>query len=299
MSKIYEKKMKKQIYALTTLLVMTFSNLTAQAFKENFLGDDFMQYKGAFFKLKDNAISGFNHVFYGDLKYCQKLYDHNVIYPDTKYKFVTVVDSLVNRIFLVEGIIGKDGNNFSGGSNLEKPIFILRDTTTKQAIYYLYDKQFEHNFPFLTSNIAIDLNALCLKIEKTTDDFTNVVTFNNPIIEGRQISSMILYKTVKSDKVTYYLSLQTFGSTVNVGKTGVIILFDDGTKMSKPTVKIDVDAEEKGFKYRAFIPLTEIEVKSLNTRKIVKFRLYIYDEEVSPGFAEKFSYYVKCVLDKK
>jgi|BioPla2DNA2_1021312.scaffolds.fasta_scaffold36365_2 hypothetical protein len=291
--------MKKQIFALTTLLVMTFSTLTAQTFKENFLGDDFMQYKGAFFKLKDNAISGFSHAFYGDLKYCQKPYDNNVIYPDTKYKFNTVKDSLVKRIFLVEDIIGKDGNTFSGGSYFDKPIFLLRDTTTKEAIYYLYDKQYEHNFPFLTSQITIDINALCSKIEKRTDDFTNEVTINNPIIEGRQISSMILYKSVKSGKVSYSLSLRTYGSTVNVGETGVIILFDDGTKMSKPTVKIDVDSDEKGFKYSAYIPLTEIEVKSLTTKKIKKFRLYIYDEEVSPGFAEKFTYYVKCVMEKK
>lgn len=291
--------MKKQIFVLTTLLVMTFSTLIAQTFKENFLGDDFMQYKGAYFKLKDNAISGFNNAFYGDLKYCQKSYDINVIYPDTKYKFKTVKDSLVNRIFLVEDIIGKDGNTFSGGAYFDKPIFLLRDTTSKQAIYYLYDKQYEHNFPFLTSQITIDINALCSKIEKRTDDFTNEVTINNPIIEGRQISSMILYKTVKSGKVSYSLSLRTYGSTVNVGETGVIILFDDGTKMSKPTVKIDVDTDEKGFEYSAYIPLTETEVKSLTTKKIKKFRLYIYDKEVSPSFAEKFTYYVKCVMEKK
>lgn len=291
--------MKKQIFVLTTLLVMTFSTLIAQTFKENFLGDDFMQYKGAYFKLKDNAISGFSHAFYDDLKYCQKSYDNNVIYPDTKYKFNTVKDSLVNRIFLVEDIIGKDGNTFSGGAYFDKPIFLLRDTTSNQAIYYLYDKQYEHNFPFLTSQITIDINALCSKIEKRTDDFTNEVTINNPIIEGRQISSMILYKTVKSGKVSYSLSLRTYGSTVNVGETGVIILFDDGTKISKPTVKIDVDTDEKGFEYSAYIPLTETEVKSLTTKKIKKFRLYIYDKEVSPGFAEKFTYYVKCVMEKK
>jgi hypothetical protein len=291
--------MKKQIFTLTSLLVMTFSTLTAQTFKENFLGDDFMQYKGAFFKLKENVISGFSHSFYGDLKNCQKLYDNNVIYPDTKYTFNTVVDSLVNRIFLVENIIGKDGNTFSGGSYFGKPIFMLRDTITKQVIYYLYDKQYEHDFPFLTSQIIIDINAICLKIEQKKDDFTSEVTINNPIIEGRNISSMILYKTVKSGKVSYSLSLRTYGSTVNVGITGVIILFDDGTKISKPTVKIDVDSDEKGFEYSAYIPLTEIEVKSLTTKKIKKFRLYIYDEEVSPGFAEKFTYYAKCVMDKK
>ena len=291
--------MKKQIFTLTALLFMTLNTLTAQTFKEIFLGDDFIQYKGALFKLKDKAILGLSHAFYGDLKYCQKSYDNNVIYPDTKYKFNTIKDSLINRIFLVEDIIDKDGNTFSGASYINKPIFLLRDTTTKQAIYYMYDNKDEHSFPFLTSQITIDINALCSKIEQRTDDFTNELTINTPIIESRNISSMILYKTIKSGKVSYSLNLSTYGSTINVGETGVIILFHDGTKMNKPTVKIDVDSDDKGFKYSAYLSLSETEVKSLTTKKIKKFRLYVYDEEVSAGFAEKFTYYVKCVMDKK
>lgn len=298
LTKFFERIMNKQIYILTTFIVQTFCNLSAQTFNENFLGDDFMQYEGAFLKLKDHAISGFGYTFYGDLKYCQKSYDNNVIYPDNKYNFNTVKDSLANRIFLVEDIIGKDGNPFTSDSYVDKPIFLLRDTATKQAIYYLYDKQYEHNFPFLTSQITIDIEALCLKIERRTDDFTDEVTINNPIIEGREISSMILYKTLTSSKESFALSLRTYGSTVNVGKTGVIILFDDGTKMSKPTVEIDVESDEKGFEYSAYVSLNETEVKSLMTKKIKKFRLYIYDEDVSPSFSEKFTYYVKCILEK-
>jgi hypothetical protein len=205
----------------------------------------------------------------------------------------------VNRTFIIEDIIGKDGKPILFGSDFDKPIFLLRDTINKQVIYYLYDKQHEHNFSFIVSHITIDINALCLEIEKRTDDFTNEVRINNPIMVGRQISSMILYKLVKSDIVTYYLSLKTYGRTVNIGERGVIILFDDGTRMSKPTVEIDIDIDEKGFEYSAYIPLTETEVNSLTTKKIKKFRLYVYDEEVSPGFADKFRYYVKCVMDKK
>lgn len=109
---------------------------------------------------------------------------------------------------------------------------------------------------------------------------------------------MILYKYIESGKVSYYLSLRTYGSTVNFGKTGVIILFDDETKMSKPTIEITVNYDTRGFEYHAFIPLTETEVKSLTTKKIRKFRLYIYDHELRWFFAEKFTYYVKCVMNK-
>jgi hypothetical protein len=291
--------MKKLVFTLIALTFMKLGSLNAQTFTENYLGVDFMMYKGALFKLNENAISGFSHSFYSDLKNCQRPYDRNVIYPDDQYTFNTQKDSLINRIFKVEDIIGKDGTTISVNSYLDKPIFLLRDTVTKQAIYYIYDKEYEHNFPFLTSKILLDINTICAKIEYQKDDFTNEITINNPIIESGGISSMILYKVIKSGKASYYLSLHTYSSSLKVGGTGVIILFDNGTKMNKPTAKIDVEYDESAYAYSAWIPLTEVEVKTLTTRKISKFRLYIFDEEVSASFSDKFTYYVKCVMDKK
>lgn len=291
--------MKKLILTLTVLFFFKIGTFHAQTFYENYLGPDFLMYKGALFKLKDNAISGFSHSFFSDLKNCQRMYDNNVIYPETRYTFNTEKDSLKNRIFRVEEIIGKDGSAFLPNVSLDKPIFILRDTTTKQAIYYVYDKEYEHNFPFLTSKITLDVNVICAKIEHQKDDFTNEITINNPIIEGSSVSPMIIYKIIKNGKVSYFLSLHTYGSTINVGGTGVIILFDNGTKLNKPTIKIDVEYDGTGYEYSAWIPLTEIEVKTLTTKKISKFRLYVYDEEVNSSFAEKFSVYVKCVIERK
>ena len=289
----------KTLITTLTLATLTATISTAQTFQENFLGEDFMQYKGALLKLKEDAISGFSHTFYNDLKYCQKMYDDNVIYPDSKYSFKTVQDSLKNRVFKVENIVDKDGNTFAGGSYFDKPIFVLKDTKTDQTIYYKYDKKYDFNFPFLTSEIELDTEALCAKIERRVDDFTDQVSLNSPIIDGRQLASMIIYKTIKGSKTVYSLSLQTYGSTVNVGESGAIILFDDGTKMNKPSEKISVDTDDRGFEYSAFITLSETEVKSLTTKKIKKFRLYIYDEEVNPGEADKFTHYVQCVIDKK
>lgn len=291
--------MKNLIFTLSAFLIFKLGSLNAQTFMQNYLGGDFMMYKGVLFKLNESAISGFSHAFYSDLRYCQRMYDNNVIYPDTKYTFNTQKDSLLNKIFRVEDIIGKDGNPFLGNSYSEKPIFLLRDTTSKQSIYYIYDKEYEHNFPFLTTKITFDMNAICSNIEYQKDDFTSEITISNPVIEGGSVSPMILYKVIKGGKTAYYLSLQAYGTTINVGATGAIILFDNGTKMNKPTAKVDVEYDGTGYAYSTWIPLTEIEAKTLTTKKINKFRLYIYDEEVNPGFAEKFTVYVKCVLERK
>lgn len=290
--------MKKIIWTLT-LVIITITISYSQTFETNFLGDDFMRYKGVLLKLIDKPISGLGFTFYSDLSYCQSLYDNHVIYPDTKFKFNTVPDSLANRIFRVEDIVGKDGIIFSGGSySFDKPIFVLKDTTTKQIIYYKYDKKYDFNFPSLTSKIEVDKKELCDEIDRTVDEFTDEIKMNSPIISGSSISSVIIYKTITKSRTSYYLSLHTNGNTLNVGESGVIILFTDGTKMNKPD-KVDVEVADKDWDYSAFITLTQSDLQILSSKKIDKFRLFIYDEIVSKWLAEKFVVYVKCIMEQK
>lgn len=290
--------MKNQIYKLTILFIMSLGVLTAQDFQENFLRDDYMLYKGAYFKLKDNpSSSSFIRSFYADLEHCQEYFSNNVIYPDVEYNFKTVPDSLENRIFLVEDITGKDGKAYTANFIMDRPILKLRDTMNNQVIYYWYDNSDEYSFPFLTSNIKIDIEVLCSKIKKKTDDFTDEIKINSPIIDGGKSAPVILYKTIKNGKAIYDLRLQSYGNTPSVDGKGVIILFEDGTKMNKPAIKIDVGVDKSRYVYSAYIQLTETEVKSLSIKKINKFRLYVYDQELKQVYAEKITNYVKCVME--
>ena len=121
------------------------------------------------------------------------------------------------------------------------------------------------------------------------------------IDERKKISPLVLYKEVINNKTYYYLSLRTYGTTISVAKVGAIILFDDGTKLNKPSVKIDVDVsyESQGYQYSAYTLLSAADINMLCNKKVSKFRLYVYDEEINPWFAEKFTYYVKCIMGKE
>lgn len=293
--------MKKRLLLLI-LLSTTFLKIQAQtAFEHNFLGDEFPLYKGVFIKLIDDSASGFGHTFYSDLKYCQSAYDDNVIYPDTKYKFNTVGDSLKNRVFFIENIVDKTGQEWNDSSKEDyfaKPLFVLKDTASGQKIYYKYDKDFELSFPFNTSKINYPANYFCSKLEKEKDEFTNKVKISSPIISGGKISPMTIYKHISNGKSVYYLSLRTIGKTVNINKSGVIVLFQDGTKWTRAS-QIDVEAESNGFEYSAFISLTPTDLLTFSTKKIKKFRLYIYDEEVNSSAAERFKLFTECIKKAK
>ena len=43
-----------------------------------------------------------------------------------------------------------------------------------------------------------------------------------------------------------YFTLYANGSTLNVGEKGVIMLLDNGDRITRPEAKIDVDAQENG-----------------------------------------------------
>jgi hypothetical protein len=207
----------------------------------------------------------------------------------------------MNRVFLVENILDKSGQEWNETSKTDyfaKPLFVLKDTLTGEKIYFKYDKEYEHNFPFNTSKINYPADYFCLKIEKEKDEFTNELKFSSPLMNGRQISAITIYKHINNGKAVYYLSLRTNGSTLTLNGTGVIILFQDGTKWTKAS-KIDVDAGSNGFDYSAFITLTPTDITTFSTKEIKKFRLYIYDKEVNSSDANRFRLYTECVKNAK
>lgn len=288
--------MKIIIFLLSFVSIV--SKLNAQTnFENNFLGKDYLLYKGVKFKLSENAYLGFDYTFYSDLKNCQTKYDNNVIYPDPSSINITIMDSLKNRIFNVENIIDASGNELIESFKIESnitPIFLLKDLSSGQLIYFKYNSEREIKFPFLTSKIIYPINYFCTKIEKEIDEFTNEIKFSTPSISDGEILPMSILKIISKGKTIYYLSLRTQGNTININKTGVIILFQDGTKWTKES-KIDADAGRNGFDYSAFISLNPNDLAIFSTKKIKKFRLYIYDQEISPRNAELFKYYVDCI----
>jgi hypothetical protein len=289
------------------VLFLSIGKISSQVFKENYLGRDFEKYHGALFKIDEKTIVGFSNKFYNNFNEAKESYSFKVAYPEDGYKPTTIKDSLLNKIYIVDSILDKNGKTFNEkeASILDMPIFVLKDTLTYQKIYYKYDKDFKHNFPFLvfmpadtvkSGNISINV---CDLIERRVDDFTDEVTMNSPLLQGTDISKMIIYKTISKNTVLYNLGLETNGITYNIGSKGVIILFEDGTKLNKPNEEIDVDISTYTYKYSAFITLNDSELKTLMTKKIKKYRLYIFDQEIDSSESEAFTKYVKCISEKK
>lgn len=290
--------MRTNIYIITLITIfLSSANLKSQDYKKLYLGEDFSQYEGALFKIDPQTDANFNYCFYDKISSCKDPYNDNVIYPDDKYSFKTVKDSLINRIFRVDTIEIVESNSYVLDEKI--PVFVLKDTLMGQIIYFRYDKTSKYKFPFLVANVSLDKNIICSKINKKTDDFTGRTIISSPLFESGKNLPVAIFKSIVDDDVSYFLALQTYSLTVNVYKKGVIILFENGSKLTKKDVEIDVEASQRGYEYSALVPLTKAEAESLATKHIDKFRLYIYDEDVTQGFALKFTNYVKCVLEQR
>ena len=127
------------------------------------------------------------------------------------------------------------------------------------------------------------------------DDFTDEIRIDCPVL-GNPMRTVHLIKFINKDKVQYYFHLMTQGSIAVVDGEGVIILFTDGTKLTKAEVKVNVGASRDGFSYSALVPLNVNDLKILALKNIKKFRLYMFDGELNERESEQFRIYSKNIV---
>lgn len=200
----------------------------------------------------------------------------------SKYK------DLVNKTFKV---LSFEPYSNSIGTNKFK---LKIENSETGIIYFDYSPEFEHSFPFeVIGGLNYPEGFLCKHIEETKDKFTDKVTYNSPINED-----IILYKVYDKGIESIFMRISVYGSTVNVNKTGVIILLENGEKVEKPNaeIKTEVSKFSKGYSYSTFIKLEEKDIEKLIQSPITDVRLYIYDGVIKNGL--KISEYLKCLTKK-
>ncbi len=101
-------------------------------------------------------------------------------------------------------------------------------------------------FVFGTNSASPTINIIdCIEIKKETDKFTNEIKLYSPIIIKGSFAPLRIIKIIAGNTKYYFLSLTTKGFGLNVGKSGVILLFEDGSKLHKND-QVDVKVGSKG-----------------------------------------------------
>ncbi len=277
----------KSILLMITLFTSYISY--CQGFEKIYMGKDYNFYLGSEITLDSTALS-LNNMIYAKREDIDGLYPKNVYSPREDYSFSTKTESLLGKVFKVDTIENHDPYRVK--------IFKLIEINTNEELFLLYTPKRSTSrigFPFLTKK-QFKKEDFCSKIKIDKDDFTDKVDYATPF-EKDGTSNIRISKVVEGDEVFFYLYLTTIGSTANVGIEGVILLLDDKTKIEKPSTEIDVDVSKYGYNYSALLSLNKEEIEILKNKEIDKFRLYIYDKDLSSGMSKKIKMYMQCLSE--
>ena len=139
------------------------------------------------------------------------------------------------------------------------------------------------------------------------DDFDNTITWSSPLM-GKGLYSLLVqpiqFTKIKDKNGKYftYLSLTSYGSTMNVGEKGLVLLFEDGTRFERPNAKIscDYDSGSSVWRYSTFELISDEELKLFTEKKVDKYKLYIYEGlHINNKFSLKAMGYAKGIEQAK
>lgn len=153
----------------------------------------------------------------------------------------------------------------------------------------------------LFSQVSKNLDSLYfseMMSRRVVDEFTGEIRIDCPVL-GNPQNTIHLIKNISAGRAVYFMRLMTHGSSVVVDGTGVILLFSDGSKITKPSVEIDVDVSDNGYEYTAFFLVNLTDLKTLASKDLKKYRLYIFDGVVNEKDSEDFRIYASQIIKTK
>lgn len=108
-----------------------------------------------------------------------------------------------------------------------------------------------------------------------------------------------IYKYIYSDKtIKYYLHVSLDDCHCTGNGTGLMIIFNDGTKFKRNNAKINMDYYYNCgmFTYSVILPLTMDEVEMFSQKEIKKLKMYIFEKKFAENESETFKKFVNCLI---
>lgn len=139
---------------------------------------------------------------------------------------------------------------------------------------------------FMLTTVAI--GQISKKVDKTKDE----ITLRTPISPKVQ-----MVKLIQDYVPTYYIRFKTTTSKLINHITGVFVLFNDGTKWTKADEQV-VYKSSKGneYIYWSSVILTPTDLKLFSTKRIKKYTLYQWEEEMSENLGADFLNNVQMLI---
>ena len=277
------------VIALILLSLTTFE-ARGQDFERVYLYTKFRDYHNAKLKFDKDLYSVYlKYQFHGSLENAVNDLPSDLYNSESEKEFI---ESIKEVEFTVVGFYQSTGDTLEADKEEYNPIFMLKGNDGKKY-FWKYSANSEGFFKCIRVSLDQGDVNYCEQIEVKKDDFTKEVSWHQPYHSNND-PSFSAYQ--RDGKINVYMSLRTTGVTLNVEKKGLYLLFEGDTVVHKPEVEIKTDVADEGWSYSAFFELNKDEMKLLADKKLLKYRLYIYDDEVKAN--NRLRDFAKCFLEK-
>lgn len=172
-------------------------------------------------------------------------------------------------------------------------IVLILENKELGKIYYSYDPKYSDLFLLnVVGGFTPPDNFLCTRLISEKDKFSSKLTTNTPTEYEYSIT-----KVEENGETRIYLTLQSYGTTLNINQKGLKILFSDGTVLTKPDTKIDykIESRLKGYTYSCFLKLEKEDIVAFTNKTITDYSLYIYERKMKSSNAFQLKEYLKCL----
>ena len=201
-----------------------------------------------------------------------------------------------------------------------KLIFCMKSApqTFTCCLFFLYSLSFgqrtisskttpeeEEVVPVLVSDereIILESTEYCLEIKTDRDKFTGKVShYSSPLPNY----NMTAHKDVSpGESPLYLLGLFATSNRAIANRKGVIVLLENGAKITKPDEDIDIEVNKYkthgygDFEYSAYISLTKEDRALLIRYRITDIRLYVVDKQIGNSEGVRIQEHVKCLMGR-
>lgn len=204
------------------------------------------------------------------------------IYPDTIKGDTLVFDEVSVRPSV---------DQYVGGTRYLLP---LRSLKNNKRYYLDYNPASIYDFPFtVVEPLKVTEGFFCTELRSESDEFTSTHSVSSPMGDD-----VVFTRKVKDGRTYFLMSLKASSSSLTaMGKTGAIVLFNDGDKIEFKEAEMDVLRTSLAGHYNILttVILDRSMIEKLTMKQIKGFRLYMDDKMLTNFESLRYMDLIKCI----
>jgi hypothetical protein len=134
----------------------------------------------------------------------------------------------------------------------------------------------------------------CSDIEKSVSEFTGKISYRIDISENPIMVS--INRSIRKHRDYIFLMIYIPEGGIYTGN-GVYMILKDGQIISRPEEEVGYSLIGSQFYTSELITLTEEDIEKMTVSGLKKFKLYLSTGELTDKQSDKFSEYLKCIVN--